>query len=306
MRTLDTTLMSPLELQNYLQYAIGPRPIALVSTIDMEGNVNLSPFSFFNLFSVNPPVCAFSPSRRVRDNSTKHTLENIKQVPECVINIVTCGMVMQTSLTSSDYAKGVNEFDKAGFTQLKSELVRPPGVAESPVQLECAVIGFIPLGDGPGAGNLVLAEIKRMHISEDILDSDGRIDQQKLDLVARLGGDWYAAIGPENLFKIPKPITTIGMGVDSLPEYVRASTVLTGNDLGQLANVTEVPDEKAVTAFVIAETAVLRMLHNMNSHAGQLYVHQQAKAHLAKGQVTVAWLMLLAGEQYEKQQLNTH
>src|SRR3569833_1623397 len=194
MLSLYTKDLSPVDLQNYLQYAIAPRPICFASTVDKDGNVNLSPFRFFNMFSTNPPLCVFSPSRRVRDATTKHTHENILEVPECVINIVTYDMVQQTSLASVEYPKGVDEFVKCGFTPIASELVKLPRVAESPVQLECLKNQVIPLVDDAKTKNLILAEIKLMHISKTILDADNRIDQQKLDLVARLGGDWYARI----------------------------------------------------------------------------------------------------------------
>ncbi len=246
MLTLNTSDLTPVQLQNYLQYAIAPRPICFASTIDAAGNINLSPFSFFNLFSTNPPVCIFSPARRVRDNTTKHTLENVLEVKECVINIVDYAMVQQTSLASTEYAKEINEFEKAGFTMLKSELVTPPRVAEAPVQLECIVTEVIPLGEKNGAGNLVLAEIKLIHIKEEILDSEGKIDQAKIDLVARLGGDWYCRVTPENLFKVAKPLTTLGIGVDALPLAVRKSVVLTGNDLGMLGNIENLPSAEEI------------------------------------------------------------
>ena len=246
MLTLKTSDLSPVQLQNYLQYAIAPRPICFASTIDAEGNINLSPFSFFNMFSTNPPMCIFSPARRVRDNTTKHTLENVLQVKECVINIVDYAMVQQTSLASTEYAKGVNEFEKAGFSMLESHLVKPPRVAEAPVQLECMVKEVIALGDQHGAGNLVLAEIKLIHIKEEILDSEGKIDQAKIDLVARLGGDWYCRVTPESLFKVAKPLTTLGIGVDALPVSVRNSKVLTGNDLGMLGNVEQLPTAEEI------------------------------------------------------------
>ncbi|ALL04897.1 flavin reductase [Pedobacter sp. PACM 27299] len=241
MLTIDVTKLSPVQLQNYLQYAIAPRPICFASTIDEEGNINLSPFSFFNMFSTNPPLCIFSPSRRVRDGSNKHTLENVLEVKECVINIVNYPMVQQMSLASTDYGKGVNEFEKAGFTMLPSVLVKPPRVAEAPVQMECIVKEVIHLGDQPGAGNLILAEIKMIHIQENILDADGKIDQHKIDLVARLGGDWYCRVTPESLFKVAKPLTTLGIGVDALPKAVRNSYVLSGNDLGRLGNIEQLP-----------------------------------------------------------------
>jgi len=242
MLTLSTDQLSTQEIQQYLQYAIAPRPICFASTIDLEGNVNLSPFSFFNLFSMNPPVCIFSPSRRVRDNTTKHTLENIRMVPECVINIVNYEMVQQMSLASCDYPKGTNEFIKAGFTPLDSELVKPPRVAEAPIQLECIVQEVITLGENAGAGNLILALIKKIHIREEVLDAHKNIDQVKLDLVARLGGDWYARITEENLFKVEKPNTKLGIGFDQLPVGIITSELLSNNEKGQLANYNILPE----------------------------------------------------------------
>jgi flavin reductase (DIM6/NTAB) family NADH-FMN oxidoreductase RutF len=242
MLTLSTDQLSTQEIQQYLQYAIAPRPICFASTIDLEGNVNLSPFSFFNLFSMNPPICIFSPSRRVRDNTTKHTLENIKMVPECVINIVNYEMVQQMSLASCDYPKGTNEFIKAGFTPLASELVKPPRVAEAPIQLECIVQEVITLGENAGAGNLVLALIKKIHIKEEVLDANKNIDQTKLDLVARLGGDWYARITEENLFKVEKPNIKLGIGFDQLPVGIVTNELLTQNEKAQLANYDILPE----------------------------------------------------------------
>jgi flavin reductase (DIM6/NTAB) family NADH-FMN oxidoreductase RutF len=241
MLTINTSDISPLELQGYLQSAIAPRPICLASTIDKEGQVNLSPFSYFNLFSMNPPICIFSPSRRVRDNTTKHTLENLKEVPECVINIVNYAMVQQVSLSSCEYPKNINEFAKAGFTQIPSDLVAPPRVAESPIQLECTVAQIIALGEKAGAGNLVLAEIKKIHIAESVLNANNKIDQAKLDLVARLGGDWYARINEQNLFEVTKPNTQLGMGFDLLPKFIRDHAGLTSNEKAQLANCTTLP-----------------------------------------------------------------
>ncbi len=245
MLTINTSDISPIELQGYLQSAIAPRPICLASTIDKSGQVNLSPFSYFNLFSMNPPICIFSPSRRVRDNTTKHTLENLKEVPECVINIVNYAMVGQVSLSSCEYSKEVNEFTKAGFTQIPSELVAPPRVAESPIQLECTVAQIIALGEKAGAGNLVLAEIKRIHIAESVLNANNKIDQAKLDLVARLGGDWYARINEQNLFEVTKPNTQLGMGFDMLPTFIRESEALSNNEKAQLANCTTLPESIA-------------------------------------------------------------
>jgi flavin reductase (DIM6/NTAB) family NADH-FMN oxidoreductase RutF len=259
MLTLSTDQLSTQEIQKYLQYAIAPRPICFASTIDLEGNVNLSPFSFFNLFSMNPPICIFSPSRRVRDNTTKHTLENIKLVPECVINIVNYDMVQQMSLASCDYPKGTNEFIKAGFTPIASELVRPPRVAESPIQLECIVQEVITLGENAGAGNLVLALIKKIHINDNVLDSHKNIDQAKLDLVARLGGDWYARITEENLFKVEKPNTQLGIGFEQLPIGIINNELLTNNEKGQLANYSITPDAHVQKIVNFSETTILKI-----------------------------------------------
>ncbi len=251
MLSLDINKLSTQEIQNYLQYAIAPRPICLASTIDNEGNVNLSPFSFFNVFSMNPPICIFSPSRRVRDSTTKHTLENIKIVPECVINIVNYNMVQQVSLTSCEYSKGTNEFIKAGFTELASEIVRPPRVAESPIQFECIVNQVISLGEKAGAGNLVIAEIKKIHIQNNVLDVNNNIDQFKLDLVARLGGDLYTRVTKDNLFKVEKPNQKLGIGIDQLPLNIRECDVLTYNEKAQLANINSLPEYNKNKTFSI-------------------------------------------------------
>jgi len=259
MLTLDTDQLSTQEIQQYLQYAIAPRPICFASTIDLEGNVNLSPFSFFNLFSMNPPICIFSPSRRVRDNTTKHTLENIKVVPECVINIVNYNMVQQMSLSSCDYPKGTNEFTKAGFTELASELVKPPRVAEAPIQLECIVQEVITLGENAGAGNLVLALIKKIHIKEEVLDGNKHIDQTKLDLVARLGGDWYSRITEANLFKVEKPNTKLGIGFDQLPVGIIASELLSNNEKGQLANYNILPESNVQQISNFSGATILKI-----------------------------------------------
>lgn len=259
MLTLSTDQLSTQQIQQYLQYAIAPRPICFASTIDLEGNVNLSPFSFFNLFSMNPPICIFSPSRRVRDNTTKHTLENIKMVPECVINIVNYEMVQQISLASCDYPKGTNEFIKAGFTPLASELVKPPRVAEAPIQLECIIQEVITLGENAGAGNLVLALIKKIHIREEVLDANKNIDQVKLDLVARLGGDWYARITEENLFKVEKPNTKLGIGFDQLPVGIIASELLSNNEKGQLANYNILPESNVQLMSNFSKDTILKI-----------------------------------------------
>ena len=270
MLTLSTEDLSTQALQQYLQYAIAPRPICFASTIDLKGNVNLSPFSFFNLFSMNPPVCIFSPSRRVRDNTTKHTLENILEVPECVINIVNYDMVQQMSLSSCDFPKDTNEFIKAGFTPLSSELVRPPRVAESPIQLECIIQEVIKLGDNAGAGNLVLALIKKIHINEEVLDANKNIDQAKLDLVARLGGDWYARITEDNLFKVEKPNTKLGIGFDQLPKGIVSSSLLTKNEKAQLANTAVVPSTEIINKTNFSEETILLIKAALSNQSTEL------------------------------------
>jgi len=249
-RSLDPTAMTIPELQSCLQHGIAPRPICFVSTINKQGHINLSPFSFFNLFSTNPPVCIFSPARRVRDNTIKHSLENVMEVPEAVINIVSYGMVQQTSLASTEYPKGINEFEKAGFTMEASHIVGPPRVLESPMQLECIITEVKPLGTGPGAGNLVFAQIVRIHIREEVLNEEGQIDQAKIDLVARLGANWYLRVTAENLFEVEKPLRTMGIGIDQLPEKARLSEVLTGNDLGRLGNMEQLPTPKQLSELM--------------------------------------------------------
>lgn len=296
MLTLNINNLTPLQIQSYLNYAVAPRPICLASTIDEDGNVNLSPFSFFNVFSVNPPVCVFSPSRRVRDNTTKHTLENIQQVPECVINIVNYDMVQQVSLSSVEYALGVNEFVKSGLTAMPSQMVRPPRVAEAPVQLECVVREVITLGQTPGAGNLVIAEIKLIHINENVLDINGLIDQEKIDLVARLGGDWYCRVTADNMFKVAKPVSSVGIGVDAIPHNIRNSKVLTGNNLGQLGNVEVLPTDDEVEAYTsVGELKELLDATIGDNQTRELQLHLKAKQLLDDGLVNDAWKVLLIG-----------
>jgi len=237
------------KLYSYLSSVVSPRPIALASSISKNGNPNLSPFSFFNVFSANPPILIFSPLRRMRDASTKHTLENVKEVKEVVINIVNFDMVQQTSLSSTEYGQSINEFEKAGFTMLKSDKIKPFRVAESPVQFECKVNDIISLGDQGGAGNLIICEIVSLHISKDVLDKNKEIDQVKLDLVARAGGNFYSRI-KDTFFEIPKPLRSLGIGVDALPNFIKNSSVLTGNELGMLANVEVLPDQISVDKFM--------------------------------------------------------
>lgn len=277
-----------------LQGAIAPRPVAFASTIDTSGKVNLSPFSFFNLFSTNPPILIFSPSRRVRDNTTKHTLENVLEVAEVVIHVVHYGMVEQMSLASTEYPKGVNEFEKAGFTQVSSNLVKPPRLKEARVAFECKVREVKPLGDQGGSGNLVICEVLCMHIDERILDGAGGIDPAKLDLVARLGGNWYSRTKASCLFEIPKPIRNQGIGVDQIPKSIRESDILSGNNLGRLGNVAQLPDQEAVKEFGESpEIEEMRIRFQNDPASWEDHLHWYAREALESGDVEKAWLILL-------------
>ena len=248
MLSIDPKEISIKKLHSYLLGAIAPRPIAFASTIDEDGNPNLSPFSFFNVFGANPPILIFSPARRVKNNTTKHTLDNAIATKQVVINVVNYGIVQQMSLSSSEYPEGVNEFEKAGFTMLPSDKIQPYRVAESPVQFECKVNDVIFTGENAGAGNLIICEVLKIHISNQVLAEDGSIDQYKIDLVARAGGSFYTR-AREGFFEIPKPITTLGIGVDALPIEIRNSKVLTGNNLGLLGNIAQLPTQEAVDNF---------------------------------------------------------
>lgn len=291
MLTLNIKDLSPADTQSYLQHAIAPRPICFASTIDKEGNVNLSPFSFFNLFSSNPPILIFSPARRVRDNTTKHTLENVHEVPEVVINIVDYDMVQQTSLASCEFPKGTDEFTKAGFTAEQASLVKPPMVKESKIKLECRVNEIKALGTEGGAGNLVICEVLCMHIDESILDENKKIDQAKMHHVARLGGDWYAKIDSTNLFRVEKPNTKCGIGIDALPMSIRSSRVLTGNHLGQLANVHDMP--VIDPAFENDELKQIVLYYSLNPADMEAEAHKLAARLLDEGNVIAAWQVLL-------------
>lgn len=277
------------KLQGYLQGSVGPRPIAFASTMDHNGKPNLSPFSFFNLFSANPPILIFSPSRRVRDNTIKHTLINAEATREVVINVVTYDMVQQASLASTEYGDGVNEFLKAGFTAIPSDLVKPYRVKESPVQFECKIQEIISLGTEGGAGNLIICEIVKMHIDEKILDENGSVDQHKIDLVSRLGGNWYSRSNM-GLFEVEKPLTTLGIGVDQIPDFIKESPVFDGNDLGKLGNVEALPTSEEVAIFVDQNFAVKGVL----SSDDQEKVHLKAKEYLDNNDVMAAWKVLLS------------
>ncbi len=289
MISIEPQDLTPAKLQSYLQGAVAPRPIAFASTISPDGTPNLSPFSFFNVFSSNPPILIFSPARRVRDNTTKHTLENSIQVREVVINVVNYAIVQQASLSSTEYPSGVNEFEKAGLTMLASDIVKPFRVAESPVQFECRVQEIVPLGTGGGAGNLVICEVVKLHIDESVLDAQGFIDQHKIDLVSRLGMNWYSRSNM-GLFEVPKPLATMGIGVDAIPSYIRESEVFDGNDLGMLGNVEALPGRDEIDTFVRENFAVKAVL----SADDTMKQHLLAKEKIAEGDVASAWKILLA------------
>lgn len=293
MITFNPSEMPVAGVQNILQSAVGPRPIAFASTVNLQGEVNLSPFSFFNVFSANPPILIFSPARRVRDNTTKHTLENVQEVPEVVINVVSYSMVQQMSLSSTEYPKGVNEFEKSGFTEVASEIVRPPRVAESPVQFECEVQQVISMGDQGGAGNLIVCLVKRIHINERILNENKQIDQHKIDLVARLGGNFYCRASGDALFEVAKPLTTLGIGVDQIPQAIRFSPVLSGNHLGQLGNVEALPNKDEVSAFQHSELYETLLMDVKTTDFAQ---HRVAAQLLDIGDVITAWKVLLADD----------
>ncbi|SDX96553.1 flavin reductase family protein [Flavobacterium degerlachei] len=289
MISIDPKSIETAKLQGYLQGSVGPRPIAFASTVDENGNPNLSPFSFFNVFSANPAILVFSPARRVRDNSIKHTLINCEATKEVVINVVNFDLVQQTSLASTEYADCVNEFEKSGLTAVASDVVKPFRVKESPVQFECKVNQIIALGTEGGAGNLILCEVVRIHIDEAILDENGSIDQYKIDLVSRLGGNWYSRSN-QGLFEVPKPLSTLGIGVDAIPKYVKESTVFDGNDLGKLGNVEALPTTEEVSIFVKQNFSVKAVLSSDDVEK----VHLEAKKYLNDNDVLSAWKVLLA------------
>ena len=274
--------------------SIGPRPIAFVSTVDKAGNSNLSPFSQFGVFSANPPIVAFSPSRRVRGNTTKHTLENAKATGEVVINVVNHAIVEQMSLSSTEYGDGVNEFIKSGLTEVSSDLVKPSRVLESPVSMECKIVDIVELGKEGGAGNMIICEVVRFHVNKDVLDENGTIDQTKIDLVARMGGNWYCRAHGEALFEIAKPLTTLGIGVDQIPADIRNSNILTGNDLGRLGNVESLPAELEVNDHKLFELSEIFMEHEDDAIQLEMELHKLAKEQINNNQIQLAWMTLLA------------
>ena len=289
MLSIDPKEIAPAKLQGYLQSAVAPRPIAFASTLDENGNPNLSPFSFFNVFSSNPPILIFSPARRVRNNTVKHTLINAQNTKEVVINVVNYDIVQQMSLSSTEYPDGVNEFEKTGLTMVPSDVVKPFRVAESPVQFECKINDVIALGNQGGAGNLVICEVVKIHINEDVLDDNGAIDQYKIDLVARMGANWYSRSNV-GMFEVEKPLTTLGIGVDAVPEAVKESAVFNGNDLGKLGNIEAIPTEEEIAIFVKENFAVKAVLSSDDVQKQ----HQLAKDFLDKNDTISAWKVLLA------------
>lgn len=289
MISIDPKEIPTPKLQGYLQGAIGPRPIAFASTLDKNGIPNLSPFSFFNVFSANPPILVFSPSRRVRDNTIKHTLINVELNREVVINVVNYAIVQQASLSSTEYSDGINEFLKSGLTMLPSHVVKPFRVKESPVQFECLVKEIIALGDGGGAGNLVICEVVKLHVDESILDESGAVDQHKIDLVSRMGGNWYSRANA-GLFEVEKPLTTLGIGVDAIPDFVKESNAFDGNDLGKLGNVESLPTEEEINIFVKEDFEIKAVL----SADDDKKKYTLAKGYLDSNEVLTAWKVLLS------------
>jgi flavin reductase (DIM6/NTAB) family NADH-FMN oxidoreductase RutF len=285
--SIDPNSISTTEMHKILLSAIAPRPIAFASTIDSRGNVNLSPFSFFNVFSANPPILIFSPARRTRDNTTKHTLENIREIKEVVINTVNFPMVEQMSLSSTEYDKGVNEFKKSGLLSIPSIKIKPPRVSESPVSFECIVDNIVELGNQGGAGNLIISRVVYIHINDKYLGENGEIDTLKLDLVARMGGNWYTRVTKESLFEIPKPILARGIGVDSLPKHIFKTNILSGNNIGRLGNIEKIPTEKEINLFKNTPE-IIKVLQDSNYQKKIEALHLIAKNHLENNNIDLA------------------
>ena len=294
MRSFTPSELETPKVHGLLLSAVAPRPIAFVSTMDKDGNPNLAPFSFFNVFSANPPIAIFSPARRVRGNTTKHTLDNVEETMECVINVVNHSILHQMNLASCEYGDGVNEFEKSGLTAIESEAVKPFRVKESPAQFECKVREIIHLGEEGGAGNLVVAEVVRMHFHDEAFGDDGNLDPQKLDLVSRMGQNWYSRAHGDAVFEVPKPGRIVGIGVDAIPETIRNSSILTGNDLGQLGMAPELPTESEVLAYAI-EPKAMGLLSEFEKNPAQVerLVHKEAQKLIASGSVQEAWKLLL-------------
>ena len=294
MLTIDPIELGNPKAHHYLLSAVGPRPICFASTIDSKGNRNLAPFSFFNVFSSNPPVAIFSPARSGRTGKQKDTYNNVKQVPEVVINLVNYNMVEQMSLSSSPYQPNVDEFIKSGFTPIASETIRPYRVKESPVQMECDVFNIMELGENGGAGNLIMCKIKKIHIQDDILDNNNMIDQHKIDLVSRMGGNWYCRSDKNSMFEITKPITTCGIGFDNIPAEILNSSILSGNDLGKLGGIEQLPNETEVNEYKLTDLSELFIEYEDNQKQLELALHQKAKSMLNEDLLEEAWKTLLA------------
>ena len=294
MLTIDLIEMGLPKAHHYLLGAVSPRPICFASTMDENGTPNLAPFSFFNVFSSDPPVAVFSPSRSGRTGAHKDTYNNVKKVNEVVINLVDYNMVEQMSLASSPYAPEVDEFIKSGLTPIPSETIKPYRVKESPVQLECKVIEVKELGENGGAGNLIICKILKMHVAEHILDDKQMIDQEKIDLVARMGGDWYCRTDKNSMFEIKKPITTRGIGFDQMPQEVLDSPILTGNDLGKLGGIESLPDETAVNDFKLVELSDLFIALEDDAKSLEIELHKKAKTFLNDNNLDAAWKTLLS------------
>ena len=294
MKTFDPKELNIPTVHGLLLGAVGPRPIAFASTVDENGNANLAPFSFFNVFSANPPIMIFSPARSGRTGQAKDTYNNVKKVPEVVVNIVNYDMVHQMSLASSPFAADIDEFTKSGFTPVNSDLIKPKRVKESPVQFECKVIEVKELGTGGGAGNLIISEVVKIHVREDLLDDNNKIDQHKIDLVSRMGGNWYCRANEESMFEIAKPITTIGIGFDEMPTDVINSSILTGNDLGHLGNIEALPDETEVNEYKLIELSELFMDYEDDAKTLEIELHKRAKNLLLEEKVKDAWKTLLS------------
>lgn len=298
MLSFDANSISTARLHAYMLAAVAPRPIAFASTVDRAGNVNLSPFSFFNCFGSNPPIMIFSPARRVRDNTIKHTLENVREVPEVVINIVNYPIVEQMSLASTEYEKGINEFTKAGLTEVASEKIRPPRVGEAPVAFECLVDQVIETGTEGGAGNLIIARVIYVHIREEYLDENNNLDTTKLDLVGRMGESWYTRASGDSLFEIPKPLTTKGIGIDQLPWSIKNSEILTGNNLGRLGNVENLPAEEEILLWKKNEEVAAILDNNKaDKKEFEIALHSLAKKQLEEGDTMGALKTLLLFDQ---------
>lgn len=294
MISLNPKELTVQKVHQYLLGAIGPRPIAFASTVDSDGRQNLAPFSFFNVFSANPPVLIFSPARSGRTSATKDTYNNVKIVPEVVINVVNFDIVQQMSLASSPYTSDIDEFVKSGFTPIKSETIKPARVAESPVQFECKVNQVVELGKEGGAGNLIICEVTRIHIDENILDENGMIDQHKIDLVSRMGGDWYCRAQKHSMFEVKKPITSCGIGFDQLPSDILSSKVFTKNELGQLAGIEELPNETDVNEYKLLELSDLFLSLEDDAQKLEFELHNRASRLLKENKIQEAWLSLLA------------